>query len=71
MRNIWSTFFQCTLTLANIQGRVYEWLYSPKALQDDDLERTRKARQLAAELRELESRQVKVILEIQMTHSLP
>jgi hypothetical protein len=49
---LWKSIYTLWITLARIQGKVYELLYSPAALRQPETERVAHARRLAAEMQE-------------------
>ena len=52
-RDIWPRMHAMWIKLATIQGRMYEELYSPRALKDGEVDRTRKARLIADDIEAL------------------
>lgn len=62
---LWKSIYTLWITLARIQGKVYELLYSPAALRQPETERVAHARRLAAEMQE------SVMVPFKVYHCLP
>lgn len=60
VEDIWEKMFAIWIAMSTVQGRIYEELYSPKALLQSPEERAQSARQLVDEMNKINAERDKV-----------